>query len=72
MISRKQKKRPIKAIANDFFDYLGRRLPQECASDEFYFLPRSETAIKHLGRLDDLTSGEVQDHINPTTLLIAL
>jgi len=64
MISRKQKKRPIKAIANDFFDYLGRRLPQECASDEFYFLPRSETAIKHLGRLDDLTSGEVQDHIN--------
>ena len=64
MISKKQKKRPIKAIANDFFDYIGRRLPQECASDEFYFLPRSETAMTHLGRLDDLTSVEVQDHIS--------
>ncbi|MBL7210977.1 MAG: DUF885 family protein [Desulfobacteraceae bacterium] len=63
MISRKQKKRPIKQIANDFFDYLGRRLPQECANDEFYFLPRSETAIRHLGHLDDLKPEQVQDHI---------
>jgi hypothetical protein len=50
-----RKKRPLKLIARDYFNYLGRHLPQQCAGDEFYFLPRSEAAIQNLHSLDDLT-----------------
>ena len=57
------KKRHINSIASVFFNYLGRHLPQQCASDEFYFLPRSEAAIQHLNSLDDLTPEKIQDHI---------
>lgn len=58
-----KKKRPLKLIARDYFNYLGRHLPQQCASDEFYFLPRSEAAIQNLHRLDDLTPEKIHDHI---------
>ena len=50
-------------IAEDFFGYLGRHLPQQRASDEFYFMPRSETAIHHLDRLDNMHPDEIQDHV---------
>jgi hypothetical protein len=50
-------------IAEDFFGYLGKHLPQQCASDEFYFLPRSETAIHHLDTLDDMLPEKIQDHV---------
>jgi len=56
-------KRSIKIIARDYFDYLGRHLPQQCASDEFYFLPRSEAANQHLNAIDDLTPERIQDHV---------
>ena len=56
-------KRSLNQIAQDYFDYLGRHLPQQCASDEFYFLPRSETAIQYLNNLDDLTPEGIQDHL---------
>ncbi len=58
-----RKNRSLDLIAKDYFDYLGRHLPQQCASDEFYFLPRSEVAIHYLDRLDDLRAEKVQDHI---------
>ena len=41
-------KSPLDQIAEEFFNYLGFHLPQQCANDEFYFLPRSEAAIQHL------------------------
>lgn len=63
MKNRKNDKRPPRQIANEFFEYLGKHLPQQCASDEFYFLPRSETAIKNLTRLDNLTPEKIQTHI---------
>ena len=63
-------KRPVNIIANDFFTYLGRHLPQQCASDEFYFLPRSETAVRHLNSLDDLTPEKIQDHISYVKALL--
>lgn len=63
MKNRDNNKRSLQTIARDYFDYLGRHLPQQCASDEFYFLPRSETAIQHLNILDDLTPERVQDHL---------
>ncbi len=51
-------------IAEDFFGYLGRHLPQQCASDEFYFMPRSETAIHHLDRLDGMDPDKIRDHVS--------
>lgn len=57
-------KRPLYEIASDYFNYLGRHLPQQCASDEFYFLPRSEAAIQHLNTLDDLNLEKIKGHIS--------
>jgi hypothetical protein len=56
-------KRSLKEIAGDFFAYLGRNFPQQCASDEFYFLPRAEIARNHLDTLDSLTPEKIHDHI---------
>jgi len=63
MAEKGNSKTTIAEIADDYFAYLGRHLPQQCASDEFYFLPRSESAVRHLGILDDLTPDMVQGHI---------
>ncbi|MCP4664969.1 MAG: DUF885 domain-containing protein [Deltaproteobacteria bacterium] len=57
------KKRSLQSIAADYFDYLGRHIPQQCASDEFYFLPRSQAALHHLNRLDDLAAERIEGHI---------
>jgi uncharacterized protein (DUF885 family) len=59
--------KPLYSIARDYFDYLGSHLPIECANDEFYFIPRSRTAIQHLNKLDDLSPYKIQDlltHVN--------
>ncbi|MFC1532388.1 DUF885 family protein [Thermodesulfobacteriota bacterium] len=60
---KEKNKNPIQSIARDYFNYLGTHLPQQCASDEFYFLPRSEKAIEYLNVLDDLTPEKIFDHI---------
>ena len=59
----KDRKNQSHRIAEEFFGYLGTHLPQQCASDEFYFLPRSEAAIHHLDTLDDMHPDKVQDHV---------
>jgi hypothetical protein len=63
MKNMKEKKRSLGTIASDYFSYIGRHLPQQCASDEFYYLPRSEVAAEYLTSLDDLTPDKIQDHI---------
>jgi hypothetical protein len=63
VLKRHDKKRALDQIARDYFNYLGIHLPQQCASDEFYFLPRAEAAIQHLDVLDDLCPGKIQDHL---------
>lgn len=63
MENRKTRRRPIHSIAEDYFSYLGKHMPQQCASDEFYFFPRSESARSHLHRLDDLDPDIIQNHI---------
>jgi hypothetical protein len=55
--------RDLSLIAKDYFGYMGKHFPQQCASDEFYFFPRSETAIQHLDTLDDLKPGTIQDRV---------
>ena len=62
--------RTVGEIAEDYFGYLGRNLPQQCASDEFYFLPRSEGALGHLTRLDYITPDAVADHITAVSALL--
>ena len=56
-------KSSLDQIARDYFNYLGCHLPQQCANDEFYFLPRSGAAIQHLNTLDDLSPEKIQDHL---------
>ena len=63
MKSTGEKKRSLNVIANDYFTYIGTHLPQQCASDEFFYLPRSEVAIQHLNNLDELAPEKIQDHI---------
>ncbi|NIO05738.1 MAG: DUF885 family protein [Proteobacteria bacterium] len=70
MEHRKKRENPLNHIAKDYFDYLGRHLPQQCASDEFYFLPRSQIAIEFPNRLDDLTPEGVQEHIQSVKHLL--
>ena len=57
------RERLLDQIACDYFTYLGSNLPQQCASDEFYFLPRSEAALQYLTDIDDLTPEKIQDHV---------
>ena len=56
-------KRSLHSVANDYFNYLGTHLPQQCASDEFYFFPRSEAAVQTLDLLDDMAPEKIRDHI---------
>ena len=64
------RKRSIHSIAGDYFSYLGRHLPQQCASDEFYFFPRSETAKSYLNLLDDLDPDRIQNHVQTVKTLL--
>ena len=47
-----------------YLAYLGRYLPQQCASDEFYFMPRSETALHYLPNLDDMHPARINVHLS--------
>ncbi|NIQ39048.1 MAG: DUF885 family protein [Proteobacteria bacterium] len=62
--------RPLTQIAGDYFDYLGRHFPQQCASDEFYFFPRSEAALQHLDGLDELIPERIHDHLRTLSGLL--
>jgi hypothetical protein len=55
--------RDLSRIAEDYFAYMGKHFPQQCASDEFYFFPRSETAIQYLDTLDDFAPERIQDGV---------
>ena len=52
--------RSASEIASDYFDSIGYCLPYQCASDEFYFLPRSARALDGLGSLDALDPASVK------------
>ncbi len=50
-------------IADKYFDYLARRFPVMCASDEFDFLPRSQNAANHFDKLDRFNSDSIEETI---------
>jgi hypothetical protein len=62
--------RSLTPVARDYFAYLGTNLPQQCASDEFYFLPRAEAAREHLGAIDDLRPEKIDDHLRYVETLV--
>jgi len=53
-----------KKLADNYFDYLARRFPVMCASDEFDFLPRSENAANHFDKLDRFNSDAIEETID--------
>ena len=61
----------IQRVAAEYFGFLGSHLPYQCTSDEFYFLPRSEKAVEHLGTLDDLRPEKIQHLVRHVNSLIA-
>lgn len=63
MVEEYNSRNNINSIAREYFEYLGTNLPQQCASDEFYFMPRAEAACRHLHRLDDLNADRIEDHV---------
>jgi hypothetical protein len=55
---------PHHELARQYFDYLARRFPVMCASDEFHFLPRAQGAHRCYDQLDDLGSQSVAEAID--------
>lgn len=53
----------INKLTEKYFDYVGNRFPVMCASDEFHFVPRAESAGEHFDRLDSLDEGLLQDTV---------
>ncbi len=53
-----------KKSADRYFDFLSRRFPVMCASDEFDFLPRSENAARHYDKLDRFESNTIEESID--------
>jgi hypothetical protein len=70
MENRDTQKRSIQSIAKDYFSYLGKHLPQQCASDEFYFFPRSEAARSYLNLLDVPDPDRIQGHVQTIRTLL--
>ncbi len=53
----------IASTAGRYFNYLGTHLPYQTAGDEFYFQPRCEAAVGHLGSLDILDTDRISAHL---------
>ena len=47
-----------------YFDYLAKRFPVMCASDEFHFLPRAQAASRHYDALDNLDAELVKGSLS--------
>ena len=54
-------------FAEGYFNYLARRFPVMCASDEFHFLPRAENAVEHYDKLDNLDRDAIAESIGSLT-----
>ena len=49
--------------AGRYFDYLARKFPVMCASDEFHFIPRAENAVRYYDKIDNLDAAAVEECI---------
>jgi hypothetical protein len=53
----------IAQLANRYFEFIAKRFPVMCASDEFHFLPRAEDAAKYYDQTDNLEAGAIKTAI---------
>ncbi len=54
----------ITRLADRYFEFVAKRFPVMCASDEFHFLPMAEEAAKYYDRLDNLEAGSTKNTVN--------
>ncbi len=50
-------------LALHYFDYLAKSFPVMCASDEFHFLPRAESASKYYDQVENLDSEVIHEYL---------
>ena len=50
-------------LTESYFDYLAKRFPVMCASDEFHFLPRAAAASRYYDRMESLDPGFIEECI---------
>jgi hypothetical protein len=55
---------PVMDLAAEYFDYLARRFPVMCASDEFHFLPRARAASRYYSQLDNLSIDAISECVH--------
>ena len=48
-------------IARHYFEYMAERFPVMCASDEFHFIPRSQTASEQYDKMETLNLTSIQE-----------
>lgn len=53
----------IDKLAKDYFEFMAAAYPVMCLSDEFYYLPRAEGAIRYLNHLDSLSPDKIKQDI---------
>jgi len=53
----------LSEIAAGYFSFMARNFPVMCASDEFYFFPRSLESVKYLDYLDRLEKEEIEQSL---------
>ncbi len=53
----------LNEIAAGYFSFMARNFPVMCASDEFYFFPRSLESVKYLDYLDRLEKEEKEQNL---------
>jgi uncharacterized protein (DUF885 family) len=53
-----------KKLADNYFEFLAEYFPVMCASDEFDFLPRAESACKYYDKLDKFESSNIEEAID--------
>jgi len=54
----------ITRLADRYFEFVAKRFPVMCASDEFHFLPMAEEAAKYYDRIDNLEAGSIKNTVN--------
>jgi uncharacterized protein (DUF885 family) len=50
--------------AQEYFDFMARRFPVMCASDEFHYMPRAQAAKNYYDRMEDFTPENLSEALS--------
>ncbi|MFH1339486.1 MAG: DUF885 family protein [Candidatus Omnitrophota bacterium] len=64
-----EKRAKLDKLAGDYFDFMARAYPVMSLSDEFYFFPRAEEAVKYLRCLDSLDEEKIKQDVSYVRIL---